>query len=307
MVPWPLGDDTLVCLLPISYVRGVIPESREETYESIPWDALVTDDARRRRRWLYLLAAVLVVGSLSAAIVRSLPTGGQSESVAGPAGMASSIPTAVTTIPVPDTTGALVEADLRQLDSAGQRAGAIGAWFVSDYFTADGSELTRVSLESLLPPHVELPPHDATVRSFVESVFPLTVEEAGNGLFRVVLIVRSLAAANGEDYHRQPARAVDVVVSPESVTVLDLPRPVPLPASGIIESPVLEAGDAPPPVMAAAIEQAALWGSPKPEPLSVGTTDGRWRVVLLVEDDAGMTWPVAGWFDPSGESVDLLG
>ena len=43
-------------------------EVRDEQYESIPWDALVTDDTRRRTRGLYLLAAVLVVGSLSAAI-----------------------------------------------------------------------------------------------------------------------------------------------------------------------------------------------------------------------------------------------
>lgn len=285
----------------------MIPEGREETYESIPWDALVTDDARRRRRWLYLVAAVLVVGALSAAIVRSLPTGGQPVADAGQVGVATSIPTTLTTTSVLDSTDALVEADVQSTGPAGQRAAAIASWFVSDYFTADGSELTRASLEGLLPPHVELPEHDASMRSFVESVFPLTVEDAGNGLFRVVLVVRSLAAADGEEYHRQPARAVEMVVSPDSSIVMDLPRPVPLPVPGDIESPVFESGDAPQPVMAAAMEQATLWGSPSPEPLSVGMTDGRWRVVLLVEDDAGMAWPVAGWFDASGESVDLPG
>lgn len=269
---------------------------RDEQYESIPWDALVTDDTRRRTRGLYLLAAVLVMGSLSAAIARNLP---------------GSAPTAVTGA-VTVTTGASVDSDVAApliteaalLPAVPDPAIAIATWFVADYFTLDGSSLTRDSLERMLADHVDLPEADPTARSFVDSVVPFSIEELGGSTVRVVVLVRSLAASDGEDYRRQPARAVEVFVasSPEGSTVLDLPRPVPLPptASSTVD---LEAGDAPAAVMDAAVAAARLWGTPDPDPLAVGTTGAAWRVVLAVEDSAGITWPVSGWFDADGNTV----
>ena len=84
---------------------------------------------------------------------------------------------------------------------------AVATWFVADYFTLDGSGLTRGSLERLLSDHVELPEADPAARSFVESVVPLSAEELDGGSVRVVALVRTLAASNGADYRRQPARA----------------------------------------------------------------------------------------------------
>jgi hypothetical protein len=271
-------------------------EVRDEQYESIPWDALVTDDTRRRTRGLYLVAAVLVIGSLSAAIARNLP---------------GSVPTAVTGA-VTVTTGASVDSDdatpliteAALSPAITDRAVAIATWFVADYFTLDGSSLTRDSLERLLADHVDLPAADPAARSFVESVVPLAVEELGGGKVRVVTLVRSLAASDGEDYRRQPARAVEVtvMVSDDGSRVLDLPRPVPLPptASWMVD---LEPGAAPPAVMDAAFDAARIWGTPDPEPLAVGTTGDAWRVVLTSQDSAGIAWPVTGWFDADGNPV----
>jgi hypothetical protein len=281
-------------------------EVRDEHYESIPWDALVTDDTRRRTRGLYLLAAVLVIGSLSAAIARNLPGAaptamdGSSSATAGPTEAADAI------VVADETAALLTESELAHAVTrvATDSAVATATWFVADYFTLDGSSLTRQSLERLLADHVTLPEPDPASRSFVESVVPLAVEELGEGRVRVVALVRSLAASEGEDYRRQPARAVEVtvMVSPDGSTVLDLPRPVPLPPTVPVQVD-LEAGEAPPVVMDAALEAARLWGSPDPEPLSVATTGDVWRVVMNVGDSAGISWPVAGWFDAEGNPV----
>ena len=282
-------------------------EVRDEQYESIPWDALVTDDTRRRTRGLYLLAAVLVIGSLTAAIARNLP---------GAAPTAVTDVTTVTTVTTEPTDATVVSDGIAPLfteaaltpdvtdRSVTDSAAAIAAWFVADYFTLDGSSLTRDSLEQLLADHVDLPEADPAARSFVESVVPLAVEELNEGRVRVVALVRSLAASDGEDYRRQPARAVEVMVmvSPDGFAVLDLPRPVPLPAAAPLHVE-LEPGDAPAAVIDAAFDAARLWGSPDPEPLSVGTSGENWRVVVNVADSAGISWPVAGWFDADGNPV----
>jgi hypothetical protein len=282
-------------------------EVRDEQYESIPWDALVTDDTRRRTRGLYLLAAVLVIGSLTAAIARNLP-GAAPTAMDGSSSVTAGTTEATDAIVVTDETGALLtEAELAPAvtdRAATDSAVATATWFVADYFTLDGSSLTRQSLERLLADHVTLPEPDPDGRSFVESVVPLGVEELGEGRVRVVALVRSLAASEGEDYRRQPARAVEVtvMVSPDGSTVLDLPRPVPLPPTAPVQVD-LEPGEAPQAVIDAALDAARLWGSPDPEPLSVATTGDVWRVVMNVGDSAGISWPVAGWFDSDGNPV----
>jgi hypothetical protein len=273
-------------------------QARDEQYESIPWDALVTDDTRRRRRGLYLLAAGLVIASLSAAIARNVPG---VATVAEPVAMTPVAVTATTVVP-DGTAPMLSEAHLRPVLT--DQAVATASWFVADYFTLDGSSLARDSLQRLLADHVVLPDADPAARSFVESVMPMLVEELGDGTVRVVLLVRSLAASDGEGYRRQPVRAMEVMVtvSTDGSAVLDLPRPVPLPPAAS-PSVDLQPGKAPEAVMVAAFDAARLWGSPDSEALSVETTGTAWRVVVAVKDAAGLTWPVAGWFDQEGSPV----
>lgn len=259
-------------------------DQRPELYESIPWDALVTDDAKRRRRWLSIVAAALVLGALSAAIARNLPSTGAQPLAATP----STIP-ATTTVTTPDVTV-----------TDGPTAAAVAVWFLSDYFTLDGTDINRRALVEMLPAHVALPERDPDGRSFVETVTPVVVEPAGEpGVHRVVAVVRMLTAADGSEYLRQPARAVElsVVVTDDGVGVLDLPRPVPMPDLAV-PTLDLEPGDPPQHLLDRALEEASLWGTPDPASVSAGTDGEAWRIVVTVEDAGGLRWPVASWYRP---------
>jgi hypothetical protein len=275
-------------------------EHRDELYESIPWDALVADDAQRRRRWLYLAAAAIVIGALSAAIGRSVPAPEEPMPVA-------TTTTVQTLEQAPPSTAPLVEADLRPADVEDVRemAAGVAVWFLSDYFTIDGSDVTGAAVVALLPEHVSLPAPDPVVRSFVETVIPVSVEPLDSGRYRVVAIVRALQAPDGRTYLRQPARAVELFVqaTAEGVGVVDLPRPVALPAVEVTTAEPVS-GEIPTEVATAAREQAALWGTVDPEPVAVGSVGEVWRVLTSVTDDAGVSWPVVGWFDANGAAVD---
>ena len=268
-------------------------DQHDEHYESIPWDALVTDDARRRRRWLYLAAGLILALGLGGAIGRSLSSGAP---VSSPVtSTAPSVGTSLTSV---------VAVEQTQPSTAEETAAmSYAAWFVADYFTVDGSEVTRQSVIDRLPAGVDLPQPDNAARSFVESVFPISVDEVAGGRYRVVAVVRALAAADGESYQRQPARAVAVTVSAEvdGVAIVDLPRPVPLPDPAVAGLD-LELGEAPEVVLDAAKNEAELWGTPVVPPSTAQVGD-LWRVMYLVEDEAGLTWPVAMWFDGDGESA----
>lgn len=265
-----------------------------ELYEAVPWDSLVTDDVRRRRRWIYLISAVLVAGAIAAAIGRSIP-------VDPTAGVAPG-----TTVPVDATTVAagdapLLEADLRA--DGDRTAVAVATWFVADYFTLDGTETTREALRGLLPVGVDLPEPNPGARSFVESVVAYEVEDLGTGRHRVSLVVRALVSADGEGYRREPARGVELVVavSGSGVTVLDLPRPGPLPAGEGLEWE-LEPQDAPEAVLAGFAAVATDWGAG--EPVSAWTDGDLWRLVFLAGGSGGLNWPLAAWFDETGRLVD---
>jgi hypothetical protein len=259
-------------------------DQRPELYESIPWDALVTDDAKRRRRWLSIVAAALVLGALSAAIARNLPSSGDRPVASTPS-----------TVPVTTTVTTPVAAA-----SDGATAAAVAVWFLSDYFTLDGTDITRRSLVEMLPDHVVLPEPASDERSFVETVIPVVVERGDEpGVHRVVAVVRMLTAPDGSEYLRQPARAVElwVRVTDEGVGVLDLPRPVPMPDIAV-PALDLEPGDPPQTALEQALEEAALWGTPDLKSVSAETDGERWRIVVTVEDAGGLRWPVAGWYRP---------
>jgi hypothetical protein len=268
-------------------------DHHDEHYESIPWDALVTDDARRRRRWLYLVAGVIVALAVGGAVGRSLAPVASTAPTSGPEDPGRVTSTAATDVPQSTSVG---ERDQRAVRTAESYA----SWFVADYFTIDGSDVTRQAVIDRLPPDVVIPEIDDSARSFVESVFPVSVDDLGGGRFEVVAVVRSLAAADGTTYSRQPARAVAIVVlvGADTVGIVDLPRPV---ALETVKGRAIggEKGEAPDPVLAAASEEAATWGNPVgvPAVLAVGE---RWRVSQLVVDDEGLSWAIASWFESDG-------
>lgn len=267
----------------------------DEHYESIPWDSLVTDDARRRRRWIYLGVGLVLAVAVGAAVGRSLVNGRPTPSAP------SAGATTTTTEIGRTTTSGLAAPD--PTSRVGVAVMAHAAWFVADYFTIDGSDVTRESVLDRLPAGTDVPEPDASARSFVESVFPTTVEPLGPEVFRVVSVVRTLAAADGSSYRRQPPRAVEVLVgfTDEGPAILDLPRPVPLDTA---RSPgmAVDALLAPDEVMAAAEADARIWGTLVGDPIS-GKVGDTWRVVQMVEDAEGLTWPIASWFDQAGRRV----
>ncbi len=280
-----------------------MPESHDERYESIPWDALVTDDAKRRRRWVVLASMALVALAVGVVIGRNVwwasndPTStSTADSVTTVA--SSTTPTSTTAAPAEPAAASPAE------ETA---AMSYASWFVADYFTVDGSDVTRQSVMDRLPPGVDLPEAPATARSFVESVFPMSVEKMAEGRYRVLTVVRALAAADGSSYRRQPARvvAVTVDVGPDGAAIVDLPRPATLP-EGVAASFDLEHAEPPEVVVEAAREEAELWGTPV-DPAVASQVGDVWRVVYLVEDAEGLVWPVAGWFDDTGAAVTAGG
>ncbi len=278
------------------------PSAADERFDSIPWDALVVDDRQRRRRVGALIVAAVVVLGAAVGLTRLVVNADQpSGEGVGNAPAASSPGSPVTSSEVIDTPP-FTESDLLAGDDPADRAAAMAAWFVSDYFTLDGSDITRQMVEDRLPPGVVLPEPDGTERSFVETAIPIEAEALADGRYRIVLVVRTLAAADGERYVRQPARAVEVVVSVSSsgFSVLDLPAPMALPTA---EPAPLDVDEADPPagVLDAARARAEAWGRPSETVLSAGTVGSMWRIVLEVVDPADMRWPVAVWVTADGE------
>lgn len=297
--------------------RDPVPD---EEFESIPWDSLVADQSDHRRRWgLVGIVAALVLGA-SFGLSRLLWGAGPPPVV--PVTMLAAVTASTVAVAVPDTVppssepsapappDAYSEADLLALpaDDAGRRAAAYASWFAAEYFTLDGSDPERRAVAALLPAGVEVLPADPSVRSFVEGVEVVEVSASDGVHHRVVLLVRSLAAAGEGAYRRQPVRMVEVVVRVDErgSAVADLPRPL---AVSVVsaEGPAVEAAEPPAVVVAAALEAASLWGEPQPDLLSAGTVDGRWRLVVAVRDTAGLVWPVAVWTDPSGAPVPAGG
>lgn len=271
-------------------------EPPDERYESIPWDALVTDDAKRRRRWVMLASMALVALAVGVVIGRNVWwASNEPTSTSAPGPVETIAPSTPSTVPDVEAPQALSTEETAAMSYA--------AWFVADYFTVDGSDVTRQSVLDRLPPGVDLPEPPDTARSFVESVFPMSVEQVAQGRYRVLAVVRALAASDGSSYRRQPARAVAVMVDvgQEGAAIVDLPRPAPLP-EGVAAGFDLEQAEPPQVVVDAARTEAELWGTPVGAPISSLVGDA-WRVVHLVEDTEGLVWPVAGWFDESGVAV----
>lgn len=290
--------------------RSAIGESdADERFDSIPWDALVLDDAKRRRRVAGLVGlSLVIVGGVAGALglLRAEPA---SNSIDAGRTARPSVPSDPEPAP-PSSAAGVAERDLvAGGDSLTDSAGAYAAWFVADYFTLDGSAITREAVLSRLPEGISIPEADGTARSFVETALPIHVTPIEGG-HRVVVVVRALAALDGENYERQPVKAVEVTVatSPDGFSISDLPTPVPLPAStpGRL---VVEEQEPPDEILEAARRQASQWGEPTGTIVSAGRVDGSvagrdgggWRVVVEVIDPGGMRWPAAMWIGDTGQ------
>jgi hypothetical protein len=177
-------------------------------------------------------------------------------------------------------------------------AAVYAEWFVADYFTIDGTEVSAGEVVRSLPEGSPIPDQGAS-RSFVESAKAFEVEQLTGDRFRVLVVVRYLTASDGSAYQRMPARAVDLVVAVngEGASIIDLPSPTALPERVATTPWTGSGGDVPEEIIEAALVRSG--GSGKVvEASAIGAL---WRVVILVEDSGGALWPMSVWLDARGE------
>jgi hypothetical protein len=276
---------------------------RDEVYERIPWETL--EEKKPDRQWMMLaVAGAIVLGALAYTWTSSRAAPAPATTVVAPA-PASTAPVAAAppAAPVAPATSAAMasppaspapapvmtaEADLYAVhpERAIDRAAAHAEWFVAEYLTVDGSEESHAALSALLPAGVPLPVAPDGSRVFVEWVRAVSVEEIGELAFRVTVLARSLAAAAGGDYVRQPPLSleVDVSVADQAAQVMMAPSIAPAspgPAHKVQMTEVPED-----------IGAAALQTSGGTEVVG-GVQDGNgWRVIVMAPGTDGVGRPV---------------
>ncbi|MCB1246081.1 MAG: hypothetical protein KDB69_02305 [Acidimicrobiia bacterium] len=219
-----------------------------EEYEQIPWSQLVAEAEVGVDKRLYV-----VVGVVAAAVVIILAMrlfGGPTPSSDGlvppvaavPTDAGTSAPEGPTGAVVPPsepvtTIGAISEADLMADMPAASTVvpteiSVVAEWFVTDFYTRDGSPETMVSLEARLDPSLAIDlPHDDGVgpESFVEWAKTFTVTDTAEG-YEVSVAFRTVTRVE-DGFVRDPVEAVMIEVDRGSRgwIVRSIPRTIPLP------------------------------------------------------------------------------
>jgi hypothetical protein len=212
-----------------------------EEFEQIPWSSLMTDKAEGVDPKVYI--AVGVVGLLVAVIFGVRIFGGSSAQPTPPVDTPAA-PASVTTVPT-TTAGLIVsEADLMAgptgtaAELLALRQVAFAEWFVTDYFTVDGSSENERSLRELLAPAASslLLPHSddtPTPAMYVEWARSVDVREIGGALVEVDVVYRTITETDA-GFVRDPVSAVVVTLRSGSVDagVTGLPMPIDVPMPG---------------------------------------------------------------------------
>ncbi len=292
------------------------PPGDDERFEHIPWDQ-VGPSGDRNKMFLYGLAGAVLIAGLTAAVVGG--RGAPAELVSTPTTATSVAVTMIdaTTVPILTTTepvGAVP--DDAELGDAGQprvwseadllafpeetlatEAAALAEWLASDFFTIDGGTQITDDLGGVLPEGSALPAAPAGARSFVEWARAASVEESGPGLFEVLVVVRRLAAAEGEGYRRIAPIGVVITLSwtERGWSVTDLPVLADAPL--LVQAPAWSQDEVPIEIIAAA---AASTGGEVLAGIQVGDN---WRLVVQMVDPAGVTWPMVIWTDGTGNRI----
>ena len=287
------------------------PPGDDERFEHIPWEHL-RPAGDRNKMILYGLAGAVLVAGLTAFLVgrREAPT--------------DLVPTPTTTVMVPteptqvvnpvtpaggpvaesepgdmDQPRAWSEADLLAFPASGlaSEAAALAEWLVSDFFTIDGGTQIMDDLTGAFPAGSVLPEAPAGTRSFVEWARAVSVEEAAPDRYRILVVVRRLAAAEGESYRRMApiAVAIELVWTEGGWSATDLPALAEAPR--IVQAAAWSETEIPADVIAAAT--TGTGGA-----VLAGTQVGdNWRVIVQTVDPAGASWPLVTWWDGSGNRI----
>lgn len=217
-----------------------------EEYEQIPWSNLVAEAQPSADRRLYLVGgavAVVVILIVAMRMFGSQPAPAapladsvDEQLVATTAAPVDPIESAPVTEP-PAAVGAVTEADLMAVDAGGADEGLdvaklVAEWFVTDFYTRDGSDQTLASLRAMTSESIasELPHLDTdAANAFVEWAKAFRVEDRG-ATVDVSVAYRSVHAVDG-GYVRDPVEAVVITLATfdDRWTVQTLPKITDLP------------------------------------------------------------------------------
>lgn len=212
----------------------------DEEFEQIPWSSLMTDSAQGVDPKVYV--AVGIVGIIVAVVFGARLFGGSS---AQPPTQAETPGVSAPVIGITTTTGLIIsEADLMagqpeiSVSTDALRQVAFAEWFVTDYYTVDGSTENERSLRdlftptasTLLLPHSADPPAPAT---YVEWARSVDVRDIGDDMVEVDVVYRTITESDS-GFVRDPVSAVVVTVRSSSVDagIVGLPVPIDVPMPG---------------------------------------------------------------------------
>lgn len=259
---------------------------RNEVYERIPWETLEKKGVDRQ--WLYIgLAAAIALGALAYSFMRNQPV----DTSPPPEAASASTATVVTTPPgtVPSTVASPVvvaEADLYAVDPERlvDAAVAHAEWFAVEYFSVDGSELSRNTIAALLPSGIPAPEAPADTQVFVDWAGAQRISEIAPFTYHVDVVVRSLVSRGEDGFVRQPPRMIRV-----ELTVGEDGTPYVSGAPIRLETPVTS--PAPATLQPVPPEMEAQLGDTGTIVGGLQGADGGWRVVAMVEDADGVIRP----------------
>jgi hypothetical protein len=260
-----------------------------EEHEEIPWSMLVDHDRRSRSRTLYFGAAVIVGVVVVITGIRWVD--GHRHGPTAAVVLETSTTTVSTT-----TTIVVSEADLMAAEPGADRLAAIARaeWFVTDYFTIDGSSapefLDAFTDDATLPDLPQLTGDSAV--SFVEWA-RATASRSHPGGYVVTVLYRTLYENAEQRFERSPVRAVDVIVivDGEQTAIAELPQPVPIAVAHPVDGWMDTSSEISAEVISAALEDAALLIQ-NPALLEAGGFGAAWRVVFTAEDPSGARFPM---------------
>lgn len=207
-----------------------------EEFEQIPWANLVAEQSDGIDKRVYL--AVGLVGLLVVAVFGMRLLGGGSQPTPPVQAIAPHSPVAreVETVVGAPTPMVISEADLMAdapvgISSGNRLVEVTAEWFVTDWFTRDGSQETIRSIREVLSPDVVvgLLPHEAQDHpaTFVEWAKAVGTENAPDGGLDVAVAYRAIRETE-EGFVREPV--ITVVVSltrnGDSILVTVLPRTI---------------------------------------------------------------------------------
>ncbi len=202
-----------------------------EEFEQIPWANLVAKPADGIDKRIYLAAGI--VGVLVMALLGMRLLSGSPQPVAPQAVIAEAPPVTIIES-TPPTSMVIAEADLRaqepQTAHANDRLVEVTAeWFVTDWFTRDGSDETVRSIKASISPGLALGaiPHETQDQpvTFVEWAKTIETQVMPNGETKVTVAYRAIRET-AEGFVRDPVVTVilSVVRTGSLVTVDSLPR-----------------------------------------------------------------------------------